>query len=206
MQTELNEFRSDLLTSSIDGGTIDSYGPLSWGYRLEAARNTDTWRVITYEKGAWVFHMLRQRLGDAKFFQLLSELRKRFQYRSASTRDLRVLVKEVGGPTLRGDAVDAFFDSWVQSTGVPNIRVRYSSTGRAPSVRVSGTIVYEDSEARGVHPEFATELPLEFSFANGTKRIEWVKAEEGTQPFSFTLPQAPSKVELLSPATLATGR
>ena len=206
MQTELNEFRADLLTSSMDGGTVDSYGPLSWGYRLEASRNTDTWRIITYEKGAWVFHMLRQRLGDTKFFALLSELRKRYEYRSMSTRDLRNLVKEMGAPTFRAEAVDAFFDSWVQSTGVPNVRIRYNTTGRAPSVRVSGTVAYESSDARGVHEDFATELPLEITLANGTRRVEWVKSDDGTQPFSFTLPQAPTKIELLSTATLATAR
>ncbi|MFM2124858.1 MAG: hypothetical protein RL328_1309 [Acidobacteriota bacterium] len=206
MQTELNEFRTDLLMSSIDGGTVESYGPLSWGYRLEASRDTETWRVITYEKGAWVFHMLRQRLGDAKFFALLSQLRKRYEYRSVTTRDLRNLVKEVGAPAWKADAVDAFFDSWVHSTGIPSVRVRYSTTGRAPSVRVTGTVVYEDSSSRGVHEDFMTELPFEVTLANGTRRIEWVKTEDGTQPFSFTLPQAPTKIELLSNATLATSR
>ncbi len=206
MQTELNEFRTDLLLSSIDGGTTDSYGPLSWGYRLEAARNTDTWRVITYEKGAWVFHMLRQRLGETKFFQLLKQLRARYEFRTVSTRELRALVKEIVAPAASADAIDAVFDSWIQSTGVPSVRVRYTSTGRAPSVRVSGTIVYENSEERGVHSDFATELPLEITFANGTRRIEWVRSEEGTQPFSLTLPQPPTKIELLSTATLATSR
>ena len=206
MQAELNEFRTDLLMSSIDGGLVDSYGPLVWGYRLEASRDTETWRVITYEKGAWIFHMLRQRLGNAKFSSLLGELRKRFEYKSVTTPDLRNLVKEVGAPAFRAEAVDAFFDSWVHSTGVPSVRIRYSTSGRAPAVRVTGTVVYENSEARGVHEDFATELPLEVTLANGTRRVEWIKSEDGTQRFSFDLPQVPTKIELLSNATLATSR
>jgi hypothetical protein len=71
---------------------------------------------------------------------------------------------------------------------------------------VSGTLVYENSEERGVHGDFATDLPLEITFANGTRRIEWIRTEDGTQPFSITLPQAPTKIELLANATLATAR
>lgn len=206
LNNELASFREDLLTSSPDGGTIESYGPLSWGYRLESARYTDTGRVITYEKGAWIFHMLRTRLGDQKFFALLSELRKRFEYRDVTTGDLRTLVKQTAGSAWRVEAVDAFFDSWVQSTGVPDVRVKFSTTGRAPSVRVSGAITYEQSAERGVASTFATELPVEITFANGTKRVEWLRSADGTEPFTLTLPLAPSRIALLPNATLATQR
>jgi aminopeptidase N len=203
MMAELNDFRTDLLASSADGGTVDSYGPLTWGYRLESARNSETWRTITYEKGAWIFHMLRQRMGDQRFLAMLGQLRARFEYKPVTTQALQTLVKESGVPA---ESVDMFFDSWVRSTGIPVARVRFTTTGRAPSVRVSGTVTYEQSSQRGVFADFGTELPLEITLPNGTRRIEWVRSADRAEPFSFTLPQVPSKIDVASGATLATGR
>jgi hypothetical protein len=212
-QTELANFRTELLDAA-DGKIIDSSGPLTWGYRLEGARNLEAYRIITYEKGAWVMHMLRRRMGDQRFFQMLTELRRRFQFKTLATHDLQDLVKEFASkpgtpadppPTL-ADRIDSFFDSWVRSTGIPSVRVRYETSGRAPSVRVSGSIVYEQSSERGVFSDFETELPLDIQLANGMRRIQWVPSGERTEPFTFTLPQAPSRITLASPMTLATPR
>jgi hypothetical protein len=214
MQSELNDLRLDLLASSTDGGTVDSFGPLTWGYRLEAARNPDTWRILTYEKGAWIMHMLRRRMGDRRFLAMLTEFRRRFELKAATTQDLQNLVREFAArPAAAGepppasiDAVDSFFDSWVRSTGIPSVRVRYSTTGRAPSVRVSGGVSYEESSQRGVFGDFSSEIPLEITFANGQRRIEWVRSGDRNEPFSFTLPQAPTKISLATSSTLATER
>lgn len=203
MQAELDAFRADLLAPGSDGTTVDGFGPLTWGYRLEAARTPDTWRVITYEKGAWIFHMLRRRLGDQPFLAMLGELRRRYEYRAVSTQALQMLVKEFAGP---GDFAEEFFDHWVRSSGIPAVRVRFSTSGRVPSVRVSGTVSYEQSPQRGVTSDFATEIPLEITLPNGTRRIEWVRSSDRAEPFSFTLPQAPTKISLATGATLATER
>jgi hypothetical protein len=204
LQAELNDFRLDLLAPSTDGATVDAYGPLSWGYRLEAARNPDTWRVITYEKGAWVFHMMRKRMGDARFFQMLAALRQRFERKPVRTVDLQLLFREFAG--VSQETAEGFFASWVRSTGIPAVRIRYSTSGRAPNVRVQGTISYEDSAQRGVPADFDTELPLEIQFPNGERRIEWVRTGEGTEPFVLTLPRAPARISLASTFTLATER
>ena len=203
MLAELNDFRLDLLSSSTDGGTVESFGPLTWGYRLESARDPETWRTITYEKGAWIFHMLRRRLGDEKFLAMLSQFRKRFEYKSVTTQDLQNLVKEYA---VSSEAVDGFFDSWVRSTGIPAVRVRYSTTGKAPSVRVSGAVTYEQSPQRGVSSDFAAEIPLEITLPNGQQRIEWVRSSDKTESFSFTLTQAPPRIAVPPGATLATER
>lgn len=204
MMTELNGFREDLLASSADGGTLDSFGPLTWGYRLESARNPETWRTITYEKGAWIFHMLRRRLGDQKFVAMLGELRRRFEQKLVATQDLQALVKEF---TDSGrESVDGFFDSWVRSTGIPSVRLRFTTTGRAPSVRVSGTVSYEQSAQRGVGGDFASEIPLEITLPNGQRRIEWVRSADHGEAFSFTLPQVPTRIGIAPGSTLATER
>jgi hypothetical protein len=204
MMAELNSFRDDLLASSTDGGTVDSFGPMTWGYRLESARNGETWRTITYEKGAWIFHMLRRRLGDQKFIAMLGELRRRFERKLLATQDLQALVKEFSESGR--ESVDGFFDSWVRSTGIPSVRVRFTTSGRAPSVRVSGTVAYEQSAQRGVGGDFSSEIPLEITLPNGQRRIEWVRSADHGEAFSFTLPQVPTRIGIAPGHTLATER
>jgi len=192
LQAQLDDFRRDLQTSGADGASLESYGPLTWGYRLESARDPETFRVITYEKGAWIFHMLRQRLGDTRFFAMLAELRRRFEYGAITTQQLQVLAKEFGPPNT--DSLDAFFDTWVRSTGIPSVRIKYTTTG----LRLTGTLELSSGQP--------VEIPLEIQSASGPPQIEWIKAEGRTQPFSITLKKPATKVSLRSTATLITER
>ncbi|MEO8096826.1 MAG: M1 family aminopeptidase [Acidobacteriota bacterium] len=205
LQAELNEFRRDLLMESLDGGTVESFGPLMWGYRLESARDPETWRLITYEKGAWVYHMLHQRLGDKAFLGMLAELRRRFEYKILTTRDLQNLAKEFLKPAS-DEAMDSFFDSWVRSTGVPAVRLRYSTTGRAPNVRLTGTLELSADSQQSLSTEYSIEIPVEIQYGNAERQVEWVKIGSQTQPFSLQLRQTPTRVALLNGATLATER
>jgi hypothetical protein len=202
MQQELNQYRQDLLAKGGEGETVESFGPLTWGYRLEGAQWPDTWRTITYEKGAWVFHMLRSRMGDARFLKMLAELRRRFEYKTVTTRDLHALAREIASPAVSGASIDDFFASWVRSTGLPEVRVRFSTSGRAPEVKVSGSIDYNGSNLR----DFATEIPIEIQFPGGERRIEWVHSSGRTEPFTMTLPRVPTRIGIAQNLTLAYER
>jgi len=67
-----------------------------------------------YNKGAWVVHMLRHRLGDANFFAGIQAYRAAYQGSAATTDDCRNILETVHGADL-----DAFFTSWVYGTGAP---------------------------------------------------------------------------------------
>ena len=201
LESELADFKMDLLTGSPDGGSIESFGPVTFGYRLEGARQTETWRVITYEKGAWIFHMLRRRLGDEKFLAMLKELRRRYEFRPVSTSDLEQLTKEFLPAGMTADSADLFFDNWVLATGIPSLRLRYNVSGRAPNVQLTGTI-----EQDNVTADFSVEAPLEIQFPGGQRQTVWVRTGDQVQRFSLTLPQAPSKVSLANNTVLANTR
>ena len=50
--------------------------------------------------------MLRRRMGDQRFLPMLAELRRRFESKSISTRDLQELVKEFAAkPGAAGSAL-----------------------------------------------------------------------------------------------------
>lgn len=191
----LGDFRADLQLPG-DGGPHEAFGPLSWGYRLEAAASVETWRVITYEKGAWVLHMLRARLGDEAFFAMLAELRRRYERSGVSTQDLERLVEQFLPPGS-GDAAEVFFENWVYSTGVPELRLRYSTSGSAPSLRLAGVV-----EQQGVPEGFSVDVPVRIEFARAAPQTVWVRTGDGGGRFSVNLRAAPTRVAILASAVL----
>ena len=67
-----------------------------------------------YEKGAWVLHMLRQRLGDEAFFRGLRDFYNAHASSNATTEDLRSALEKSSGKNLR-----AFFARWIYGSGHP---------------------------------------------------------------------------------------
>jgi hypothetical protein len=187
----LASYRTHLLAKTPGGGTVESTGPIIWGGRLTLSKTPDAWRVITYEKGSWIMHMLRRRLGDERFLAMLGELRKRYQFRTMTTDDLRMAAAEALPPGSFDARLESFFDQWVYSTGIPTWKLRYSLQGKAPAQRISGTITQEDAPE-----DFTAWVPVEIQFAKGKPRVEWVKTGAGSTVFSLAVRQPPTKVTL----------
>ena len=193
LQEVLDDFRQDLTKPDSEGRAPESAGPLTWGFRLDSSTLRDAWRAITYEKSAWVLHMLRQRLGDAQFLKLLAEVRKRYEYRAISTREFQALVKEFLPAKTPADFVDVFFDNWIYSTGVPALKLKSATRvvagKQASSFRLTGTV--EQSE---VDSDFSADVPIEIQFAKGAPQVLWVRTSSEPVSFSATLREAPVRV------------
>jgi hypothetical protein len=198
LEDVLEDYREDLLKPDADGQTLESAGPMTWGYRLRSPQSAEAYQAITYEKGAWVLHMLRQRLGNERFLQMLGELRRRYEFRSLSTRDFQALVKEFLPPRTPADAVDLFFDHWVYSTGIPGLRVRSSQKAAGGAIRLTGTV-----EQTGVESDFSVEAPVEIQFAKSPPQTVWVRTSSDPASFAVTLKQAPTRVTLRPRGILA---
>ena len=189
----LADYRARLLSKTPDGATIESTGPIIWGERLTRSKAPAAWRVITYEKGSWILHMLRRRLGDERFLAMLGQLRKRYQFRTMTTDDLRATAAESLPPGSFDPRLEAFFEQWVYATGIPSFKMQHSVQGKGPSWRVSGAITQQDAPE-----DFGTWVPVEIRFPKGKPLVHWVRTAQGSAPFSVTVRQAPSKV-LLDP-------
>jgi hypothetical protein len=194
VQDVLDTFRDDLMRQGPDGATAESAGPMTWGYRLESSSASDAWRAITYEKSAWVLHMLRQRMGDAQFLKMLAELRKRYEFRSVSTREFQALVKEFLPPRMRSDYLDSFFDNWVYSTGVPAFKLKTSTRAVAGKQGASGIRLTGTLEQSGVDDDFSVDVPVEIYFAKGAPQVLWVRSSSEPASFSAALKDAPVRV------------
>ncbi|MEJ7625030.1 MAG: M1 family aminopeptidase [Pyrinomonadaceae bacterium] len=113
---KLDGLRRELLEKSL---TFEQTASL-----LRAPTNLDdqsiAYQYIMYGKGASVFRLLRDTLGEAKFDQLLRTYLQEFRGKSASIDDFEKLSSRVSGNNMR-----YFFARWVEGTGVPEFTSDY---------------------------------------------------------------------------------
>ncbi len=191
----LDEYRTNLLQKRPGGKPVDSAGPIVLGTRLESSQSPSAWRTITYEKGSWIFHMLRRRMGDDRFDAMLLELRKRYEFKPISTDQLRRLAAEFLPPNSPDPKLESFFEQWVYSTGIPTLELNHSTRGKAPAVKL--TISVKQSE---VPDDFGVLVPVEIHMARGKSIVKWVATGTEGDSITLTLRQVPTRV-LLDPAS-----
>jgi len=85
-----------------------------------------------YQKGAWVLHMLRSRLGDEVFFRAIRTYYEKHKEGIANTEDLREAFEQVSGNQLR-----SFFARWVYGSGHPQYQISWKWLPRLKSVKIS---------------------------------------------------------------------
>lgn len=113
---KLEDLRRELLEKSL---TFEQTASL-----LRAPANLDdqsiAYQYIMYGKGAFVFKLLRDTLGAAKFDQLLKTYLAEYRGKSASIDDFEKLATRIAGQPMR-----YFFARWVEGTGVPEFNADY---------------------------------------------------------------------------------
>ena len=187
LEAVLNGYRDNLLKKAGGGEIVDAAGPIVMGPRLESSLTPDAWRHIVYGKGSWIVHMLRRRMGDEKFLAMLAQLRRRYEWQSITTEQFRQLAAAYLPPKSPDPKLEAFFDQWVYSTGIPALKLAASIKG----VRVTGTLTQSE-----VSDDFSVPVPIEIQFARGKPVTHWVQSASEPVRFTVTLKQPPSKVVL----------
>ena len=193
LETVLDEYRGNLLEKQASGETVDSAGPIVLGTRLESSQTPHAWFTVTYGKGSWIVHMLRRRMGDAKFLEMLAELRKSYERKPISTEQFRSLAARYMPPKSPDPDLAGFFDQWVYGTGIPALKLSYSTKGKGRTLRVQGSVTQSE-----VDKDFTVPVPVEIQFGRGKSvtQIVWT----GPEPAAFSTPvrQVPTRV-LLDP-------
>lgn len=92
---------------------------------------TDLLNANSYEKGSWVLHMLRQRLGDAPFYEGLHQFYAAFKNGNATTADFRRIMERLSGQSLK-----PFFDQWLRRPGLPEMETLWRRTGSGVTVDI----------------------------------------------------------------------
>ena len=191
METVLEQYRGHLLEKDRDGKTMESAGPISRGLRLISSQSPTAWRVITYEKGSWIVHMLRRRLGDKAFLAMLGECVKRYAGTSLSTAQFRGLAAEFLPANSIDPKLENFFESWVYGTGVPSLKMTWTSQGRSPAITITGSLTQT-----GAPEDFEIFVPLDLQFARGVTETHWVKTSGEPVTFTYKAKTPAVKVQL----------
>lgn len=175
-----------------DGKPLEAAGPLTWGTRLQSAVPPDPWRPIIYEKGAWVMHMLRRRMGDDAFMKMLAALASRYAYKPVTTEQFRELAAGFSPKGAPDPHLDNFFEHWVYGTGIPQLNISTSTRGKAPAIDLKITVTQS-----GVAEEFGIDVPIEIRFGGQVKPIvKWIRTGPDPVTLSMRLRSAPSRIEL----------
>jgi aminopeptidase N len=72
----------------------------------------------SYQKGAWVLHMLRRELGDDIFWKGIRAYYERYKNGNALTTDFERVMEETSGKDLR-----SFFRQWLYLPGQPDLKI-----------------------------------------------------------------------------------
>ena len=192
MELMLDSYREALLRKGDASPNVDAAGPIVLGQRLENSQEPGAWRAITYGKGSWIMQMLRRRMGDERFFAMLAELLKRYDRKELSTEQFRETAAGFLPPKTDDPRLEGFFDQWVYGTGIPSLKLTYTLTGKAPALRLVGTLTQSDMDDE----DFSTVAPVEIQVARGRTITQWVRSGNTPTSFTVTLDQPPLKVSL----------
>jgi aminopeptidase N len=73
----------------------------------------------SYQKGAWVLHMLRTEVGDSAFHQIIRTYYSQYKGGNAETRDFEAVAEKVSGKDFK-----EFFDQWLYEAGIPVLSIK----------------------------------------------------------------------------------
>ena len=155
---------------------------------LRAPANLDdqsaAYQYIMYGKGAAVYRLLRDSLGDAKFDQLLRTFLNEYRGKNASIDDFEKLTSRVSGQNMR-----YFFARWVESTGVPEFTADYQIIRtRAGKFIARGTVKQNYDNLK-----LPLDVMLRSEGENGSK-VQTIRVEDASADFSIEADGKPLNV------------
>jgi hypothetical protein len=143
-------------------------------------------RLIGYQHGALLFHMLRQRLGDTAFDAALRALASRWMHRTADWQALEAAFSEAAGEDLA-----PFFAAWRDRPGRPELALEAVRFEPGPG----GGWLHGELVQRGEHAPWLLDVPLVVETEAGpvtlTQRMEGKR-----QPFALPLTESPRALEV----------
>ena len=216
----MERFREDLLAKNKESVPLMDAGPVTLGVRLSSSHFPSGYEAISYGRGTWLFHMLRNMLRDAEqksrarrpgtseaqtedepFVRALRKLRERYEGKAITTQEMLRVFEEELPPTLWYEgrkSLDWFYQGWVNGTVIPRLElqgVKYSD--KAGSTAISGTIRQKDAPN-----DLVTSVPVYAMLSGKTVLLGRVFADGSETQFHLTAPAGTRKVVLDSNKTL----
>lgn len=167
--------------------TVIEFTAKNPAYRVVHENLTDMTQVtsaMTYQKGSWVLHMLRQRMGDDRFWTGIRDYYARHRDGNATTANFREAMERASGENLT-----AFFDQWLNRGGIPVVEGTWRWDAAAKQVRIA----LRQTQS-GVPFQFPIDVGIQF--AGAALRVERLTFTGATAVLTVATEQAPTSVVL----------
>jgi aminopeptidase N len=118
--------------------------------------STDLMRLLNpnaYQKGSWVLHMLRDKIGDKIFWEGIRTYYDTYKFSNASSNDFIAVMEKAAGFDLT-----PFFDQWLRRSGHPQLKVSQKVQGKRK--KATTVITIEQVQKEGVF-KFPLEVIIE---------------------------------------------
>src|SRR5437660_1589019 len=187
----LEEAVKDMSVGALAYDTV----PLSSAGKLDIF--STEFQSLATDKGAMILHMLRWVLGEDKYNKTMREFAAQFAGKSASMDDFKTIAEKNYGEQLTW-----FFSQWLDSTGAPEFKVKYttyrlggatakeqaSKDEKPPGFRVTGEISQDLDLFR-----MPVDLRIDTDGKTENKRIEVVGTNS---PFSIETFGRPRRISV----------
>jgi aminopeptidase N len=149
---------------------------------------TDLNRLLSpnsYQKGAWVLHMLRKEIGDTNFRNGIRAYYAQYQNKNALSDDFRKVMEEVSGEDLSW-----FFEQWLRQPGHPIIEATWEYNTNAKAA------IIDFSQTQNGHVfRFPIDIAV-YTEGNNLPQIYTIEIDEKTTQIPLPSDQAPSHISL----------
>ena len=148
------------------------------------AEKEDVTSGITYQKGAWVIHMLRDLIGEKNFKKGIQNYYAKYFNANTTTDEFRAEMEKVSGKDLK-----LFFKQWLYQPINPTINANwtYNASTKKLQIRLNQA------------QQFLYNVPVEIGYykkGSTTPTILTMNLKDKDQVFSFPLASSPEKLEL----------
>jgi hypothetical protein len=142
-------------------------------------RSDPVTKVVGYDKGAMVFHMLRHQLGDELFWATLRHIYARYLFEAVSWKEIQTAFEKQSGRSL-----ERFFEQWVYRPGAPILSLaEVTASKEASGYAVTGQVLQKS-------PYFDLELELELTTTRAPRR-KTIAISGARTAFSMASPVQP---------------
>jgi len=158
-------------------------------YRIVHDNLTDMKKVssgLTYQKGAWITHMICNYVGEEAFQQGIRDYYHRFYNGNATTMDLRMALERASGKDLT-----QFFNQWLFQGGNINLKGTWSYNSKYKAVEI---------ELTQIQPKkFTFNMPLELDILfqeNNSIKKEIIQLNKRKIKISIPCESEPKNIKL----------
>ena len=140
---------------------------------------------LTYQKGAWILHMLRNLMGETNFHKGIQSYYAQFYNANATTDDFRLAMEKASGLDLK-----LFFKQWLYQPTNPKINAQWEYDAANKKI----TIQLEQTQVG----DMLFNVPIEIGYyKKGSTQPKLLKINfsKKQQTQSFIVNEAPEKME-----------